>query len=116
MPAVRLGPRSIGFALFPHSGSWSEAGVLEQMEAYQHRFLTAPGEGTQAAVPEGAGLELSGDGVILRVAAAGDQLEARVVNQTGRAADGDAGRSGRGVAALGDQILQPKLASRDDHG
>jgi alpha-mannosidase len=84
LPAAQcLGPWSIGFALFPHSGSWLGAGVLEQMEDYQHRFLTALGAGGQAAVPENAGLELSGGGVILSaLRRRGDQLEARVVNQT----------------------------------
>jgi alpha-mannosidase len=84
LPAAQcLRPWSIGFAVFPHLGSWLEAGVLEQMEHYQHPFLTAPGRGEQAAVLEGAGLELSGDGVLLSaLRRRGDGLEARVVNET----------------------------------
>jgi alpha-mannosidase len=84
LPAAQcLGPWSIGFAVFPHRGSWLEAGVLEQMERYQHPFLTAPGSGKQTPVPKGAGLELSGDGVVLSaLRRRGDRLEARVVNQT----------------------------------
>jgi alpha-mannosidase len=78
-----LGPWSVGFALFPHSGSWVEAGVLEQMERYQHPFLTAPGAGVRSPRPEGAGLELHGDGVVLSaLRRRGEELEARIVNET----------------------------------
>jgi hypothetical protein len=74
------GPWSVGLALYPHTGSWHEAGVLEQMEHYQHPFLTAPGTGEGPAVPEHAGLELSGDGVVLSaLRRRGQHLEARVV-------------------------------------
>ena len=91
--------------------------MLEQMEAYQHPFLTAPGEGRQAAVPEGAGLELSGDGVILWRYGGGATNSRRASSTRPPSRDGDAGRSGRGVASLGDRrSLQPELASRDDHG
>jgi alpha-mannosidase len=118
LPAAQcLGPWSIGFALFPHSGSWFESGVLEQMEAYQHPFLTAPGQGGQAAAAEGAGLELSGDGVILSaLRRRGDQLEARVVNQT--AEPRTATLAGQAVELRPWEIksLQPELAPRDDHG
>jgi mannosylglycerate hydrolase len=78
-----LGPWSIGFALFPHTGSWLEAGVLEQMERYQHPFLTAHGTGERSASAEGAGLELRGEGVVLAaLRRRGDGLEARIVNET----------------------------------
>jgi alpha-mannosidase len=84
LPAAQLlGPWSIGFALYPHSGSWLEAGVLEQMERYQHPFLTALGTGERTPVPEAAGLELSGDGVMLTaLRQRGAGLEARIVNET----------------------------------
>jgi mannosylglycerate hydrolase len=84
LPAAQLvGPWSIGFALFPHTGSWLEAGVLEQMERYQHPFLTALGTGERPTRPEGAGLELRGDGVVLSALRhRGDGLEARIVNET----------------------------------
>jgi alpha-mannosidase len=80
LPAAQCrGPWSVGFALYPHTGSWHEAGVLEQMERYQHPFLTAPGTG-ESAVREHAGLELSGDGVVLSaLRRRRDRLEARVV-------------------------------------
>jgi alpha-mannosidase len=88
LPAAQLrGPWSIGFALFPHEGSWDEAGVLEQMERYQHPFLAALGSGERQAVPERAGPELSGDGVVLSaLRRRGDELEARVVNEQPRPA------------------------------
>jgi alpha-mannosidase len=84
LPAAQcLGPWSVGFALFPHSGSWREAGVLEQMERYQHPFLTGPGTGVRSPMPEGAGLELLGDGVVLTaLRRRGEDLEARIVNET----------------------------------
>jgi alpha-mannosidase len=86
LPAAQLrGPWSIGFALFPHEGSWDEAGVLEHMERYQHPFLASLGSGERPAVPERAGLELSGDGVVLStLRRRGDELEARVVNEQPR--------------------------------
>jgi alpha-mannosidase len=84
LPAAQLvGPWSVGFALFPHTGSWLEAGVLEQMERYQHPFLTALGTGEHSPQPQGAGLELSGDGVVLSaLRRGGNGLEARIVNET----------------------------------
>jgi hypothetical protein len=81
VPAAQLlGRRQVGFALFPHEGSWQEAGVLTQMEHYQHPFLTAPGSGDSPSAAEACGLELRGDGVVLSaLARRGNQLEARVV-------------------------------------
>jgi mannosylglycerate hydrolase len=57
-------PWSVGFALFPHRGAWHETGVLEQLERYRHPFLVAGGTGTEPP-REQAGLELSGEGVVL---------------------------------------------------
>jgi alpha-mannosidase len=81
LPAAQcLGPWGVGFALYPHTGSWHEAGVLEQMECYQHPFVTAPGTGESPAAPEQAGLELSGDGVVLSaLRRRGEDLEPRIV-------------------------------------
>lgn len=78
-PAAQCrGPWSVAFALYPHAGSWLEAGVLEQMEKYQHPFLTAPGTGTGA--PSRAGIELRGDGVVLSsLRRRGEWLELRIV-------------------------------------
>jgi alpha-mannosidase len=88
IPAAQLrGPWSIVFALFPHSGSWLEAGVLRQMEHYQHPLLAAQGTGERAQVPERAGPELRGEGVVLSaLRRRGDRLEARIVNEQPRAA------------------------------
>lgn len=79
--AQRRGPWSVGFGLFPHAGHWAEAGVLEQMERYQHAFLTAPGiaagEVQQAAAE---GLRVEGQGVVLSsLRRRGDWLEVRLV-------------------------------------
>jgi mannosylglycerate hydrolase len=71
-------PWSIGFALFPHDGTWHEAGVLDQLERYRHPFLVAPGralDGPRAA----SGPELSGEGVVLSgLRRRGRRLEATV--------------------------------------
>jgi alpha-mannosidase len=84
LPAAQcLGPWSVGFALYPHAGSWLEAGVLEQMERYQHPFLTSRGTGELPPRPEGPGLELEGDGFVLSALRRRDgRLEARIVNET----------------------------------
>jgi Glycosyl hydrolases family 38 N-terminal domain/Glycosyl hydrolases family 38 C-terminal domain/Alpha mannosidase middle domain len=81
VPAAQLhGPWEVGFALYPHAGSWQEAGVLEQMERYQHPFLTAVGTGQDLAPAQRAGLELRGEGVLLTaLRRRGDLLEARLV-------------------------------------
>jgi len=81
VPAAQLhGPWEVGFALYPHAGSWQEGGVLEQMERYQHPFLTAVGTGQDPAPAQRAGLELRGKGVLLTaLRRRGDVLEARLV-------------------------------------
>jgi alpha-mannosidase len=81
VPAAQLhGPWSVGFALYPHAGSWHEAGVLEQTERYQHPFLTAVGTGQELAPTQRAGLVLLGEGVLLTaLRCRGDVLEARLV-------------------------------------
>jgi alpha-mannosidase len=59
------GPWQFELAVMPHSGAWSEAGVLAATERYRHDFLLAPGSApTSAELPApSAGLELTGDGV-----------------------------------------------------
>jgi alpha-mannosidase len=82
IPAAQLhGPRSIGFALFPHEGTWRDAGVLAQLERYRHPFLVvnARGEGNRL---EQAGPELRGDGVVLSsLRRRNGALEARMANE-----------------------------------
>jgi alpha-mannosidase len=81
VPAAQLhGAWSVGFALFPHEGSWQEADVLTQMERYQHQFLVTAGTGDRTVSAQHAGLELRGDGVVLTaLRRRGDTLEARLV-------------------------------------
>ena len=81
VPAAQLhGPWSVGFAIFPHAGSWQGADVLGQMERYQHPFLTATGIGEPSESAQEAGLELRGEGILLTaLRRRGDVLEARLV-------------------------------------
>ncbi|MBA3787093.1 MAG: alpha-mannosidase [Actinobacteria bacterium] len=74
-------PWRVGFALYPHEGSWGEAGVLAQMERYQHPFLVARGTGGEEPA-EATGLELVGEGVALSsLRRREDWLELRIVCQ-----------------------------------
>jgi alpha-mannosidase len=83
IPAAQLhGPRSVGFALFPHEGTWRDAGVLAQLEHYRHPFLSmnATGGGDQR---EESGPELRGEGVVLSsLRRRNGVLEARVANES----------------------------------
>jgi alpha-mannosidase len=70
---------SVAFALYPHNGSWNEAGVLAQLERYCHRFLVAPGQALDGPT-SAAGPELRGDGVVLSaLRRRGRRVEATVV-------------------------------------
>ena len=62
--AQLLGPRTTALAILPHDGSWADAAVSDEMERFQHPFVTAPGR-SDAAAPSERGLELRGDGVAL---------------------------------------------------
>ncbi|MBA2616516.1 MAG: alpha-mannosidase [Actinobacteria bacterium] len=80
--AQSIGAWSVGFAVFPHGGSWSEADVLKQMERYQHPFVTAAGTGGEPIDLISSRLELSGTGVTLSSLRRRDEwLELRVVAQ-----------------------------------
>ena len=49
VPAAHLlGERSMRFALMPHAGDWSTAGVIAMAERYQHGALTVRGRGRAA--------------------------------------------------------------------
>ena len=84
VPAAQLlGGRSFRFALYPHAGSWLQAGTREAAERYRHPFLVVrsagPGGAPTTSMP---GLRLVGDGAVLTaVRRRGDWLEVRVVNE-----------------------------------
>ena len=83
IPAAQLhGPRSFGFALYPHLGSWDLAGTVVQAERYQHPFAITRGTASSApARPiEPRGLEIDGPGVVLSaLRRVEDCLELRLV-------------------------------------
>jgi mannosylglycerate hydrolase len=65
IPAAQCrGPWSVEFALLPHGGTWHEAGVLAELEAYRHPFLVAQGRALDGPRSRG-GPELAGDGIVL---------------------------------------------------
>jgi alpha-mannosidase len=96
VPAAQLlGERSMRFALMPHAGSWSTAGVLAMAERYQHPAVTVRGAGPRdegtagsgstpgGAAGDGRGLTIEGDGVVLSaLRRRGDRLELRIVAET----------------------------------
>jgi alpha-mannosidase len=68
IPAAQLhGPRSFGFALYPHTGSWDVAGTIAEAERYQHPFAITRGTASRAPARhvEPRGLEIDGPGVVL---------------------------------------------------
>ena len=79
IPAAQCrGPWSIGFALYPHDGTWHEADVLAQLERYLHPFVVAPGAALDGPT-SATGPELRGEGVVLSaLRLRGRRLEARV--------------------------------------
>jgi alpha-mannosidase len=89
VPDAQLpGPCSMRFAAIPHSGSWSEAGVLEVLERYAHPFLTSEGQASKSVRPTSqTGLAVEGEGVVLTSLRRRDGwLEARVVAEHPRPA------------------------------
>ncbi|MBA2254448.1 MAG: alpha-mannosidase [Chloroflexi bacterium] len=83
-PATQMrGPWSIGFALFPHAGSWEEADVVRQAERYAHEFVTARGGGMATGPAAAAGIAVEGRGVVLSALLRRDDwLELRLVAET----------------------------------
>ena len=65
--AQRIGPWRFTFALMPHAGGWSQAGVLDALERYQHPLLAFRGTARELAAGRGSvtGLEVQGAGVVL---------------------------------------------------
>ena len=85
--AQLLGPWRFGFGLMPHRGDWDEAGVLAAAEAFHLPFVTAVGRGPRDAAPmEAVGIRVDGPGVVLSaLRRRGDELEIRIVAETGGA-------------------------------
>lgn len=80
--AQRIGPCRFGFALMPHAGGWSEAGVLDALERYRHPLFPVRGTATEPATGHGSvrGLEVAGPGVVLSaLRRRGEWLELRLV-------------------------------------
>ncbi|MEA2610892.1 MAG: 2-O-(6-phospho-alpha-D-mannosyl)-D-glycerate hydrolase [Chloroflexota bacterium] len=80
--AQRIGACSLGFAVMPHAGGWSEAGVLEAAERYQLPLLAVRGTARSEIAGPGhrPGLSLEGPGVVLSALRRwGDWLELRLV-------------------------------------
>ncbi len=79
--AQRIGPWSFGFAVLPHAGGWSDAGILAAMERYQHPLLAFRGTAREASVERGRppGLSVDGPGVVMSaLRRRGDWLELRL--------------------------------------
>jgi alpha-mannosidase len=80
--AQLIGPRSLALALLPHAGSWADAGVLAEMERFQHPFLAARGTSDSAQPRTATGLEVRAEGVTLSsLRRRDDRLELRLVCQ-----------------------------------
>ena len=80
--AQRVGPWSVGFAIFPHAGGWSGAGVIPAMERYQHPLLALRGTARDGiSRPERTpGLSVEGLGIVMSaLRRRGGWLELRLV-------------------------------------
>ncbi len=80
--AQRIGPWTFSFAMMPHAGGWSEAGVLDAMERFQHPLLAVRGSARDAIEGSGetTGLAIEGRGVVLSALRRhGEWLELRLV-------------------------------------
>jgi mannosylglycerate hydrolase len=80
--AQMRGPWSVSLALYPYAGDRPGPDVLEQAERFRLPFLALAGAG-EGELRDAAGWTLAGDGVVLTaLRRRGDELEARVVNET----------------------------------
>ena len=85
--AQMVGPWQVRFAVLPHAGPWSSAGVLAAAEQFHLPFVTAAGTAPRdLPVPGGgpeSGVTVTGDGVVLStLRRKADELELRVVAMT----------------------------------
>ena len=99
------GPWQVGFALYPHAGTWQEARVPAEAERFRHPLLVAAGTAVGAEVApaqlEADGLRVEGRDVSLTALRRRDDwLEVRVV----RLAAG----SGRATVALPARIVEAR--------
>jgi mannosylglycerate hydrolase len=80
-----LGVWSVGFGLYPHAGSWVEAGVTGEAERYAHELPALPGCGGGVGPVLREGLRVEG-AVLSSLRRRGDELELRLVNESPEAA------------------------------
>jgi mannosylglycerate hydrolase len=81
--AQMRGPWAFSFALYPYEGERPGPDVLEQAERYRLPFLSFAGAGEGLQLEERAGPSIGGEGVVLTaLRRRGDELEARIVNET----------------------------------
>jgi mannosylglycerate hydrolase len=81
--AQMRGPWAFSFALYPYEGERPGPDVLEQAERYRLPFLSFVGAGEGLQLEERAGPSIGGEGVVLTaLRRRGDELEARIVNET----------------------------------
>jgi len=81
-PAAQcLGATATQIAVMPHTGSWSEAGVLAAAERFRHDLHAVTGRGAPGLpLTEASGLSITGDGVVTSsLRRREDWLELRVV-------------------------------------
>jgi mannosylglycerate hydrolase len=75
-----LGDRTVSFALYPHQGTWVQAGVVAGAEHYAHGFVTVRGSSDAAEPLDRAGLSISGECVVMSsLRRRGEWFELRLV-------------------------------------
>lgn len=73
------GRRAVAFALYPHAGTWTEAGTLVQLERYLHPFVTVAGTAAAGEESSQVGVAVEGEGIVLSsLCRRGEELELRI--------------------------------------
>ena len=101
-PAAQcLGPADVSLAVFPHAGSWLDAGLVAAAERYRHPVVHRPGSGDVDVRPSQVeGLSVQGPGVAMTaLRRRGDWLELRLVAESSRATTALVGTAGAPVTA-----------------